>query len=109
MLGVEYVRHSELLLSVSCPSTHPRSVFCLSACYVTYVAIVIQTVPRSDVLPRMVASFLDYHSALWRALVDNLCHAGIAAASWMVVASLRYDGGIVLVGTRVNFAACRFD
>ncbi|CAM9617294.1 unnamed protein product [Laminaria digitata] len=44
----------------------------------------------SDVLPRMLASFLDSNSALWRALVDNACHAGIAAASWMVVASLSH-------------------
>ena len=76
------------------PTLVPFPAF-LSAYRVTCIAIIIYTVPRSEVLPRMLESFLDSHSALWRALVDNICHAGIAAASWMVVASLRYDDGKV--------------
>ncbi|CAM9877347.1 unnamed protein product, partial [Ectocarpus fasciculatus] len=43
----------------------------------------------SDFLPStLLSSFLDSHDAIWRAAVDNLSHAGIAASSWAVVVSL---------------------
>ncbi|CAM9693075.1 unnamed protein product [Ectocarpus sp. 12 AP-2014] len=43
----------------------------------------------SDFLPStLLSSFLDSHDALWKASVDNLSHAGIAASSWAVVVSL---------------------
>lgn len=97
LVGVEFFPRSEILPSAPRPSPHRHSVFCLSVCPVTLLAIFIITVAHSDVLPRMLASFLDSRSALWRALLDNGCHAGIAAASWMVVAALRCDDHVVLM------------
>lgn len=44
----------------------------------------------SDVLPTLMSSQLEASSA-GKAIADSVSHAAIAAASWMVVLTLRYS------------------
>lgn len=73
--GVTYAHHQE--------HAHTRTPSCTPSSF-------LHIYPLSDLLPKtLLSGVLRAHGGLLSAVIDNMSHAGVAAASWLVVVSLR--------------------